>query len=72
MFSRGAMGVRRKVVLLGGSPVFLVRGFLLFVGHEFPPLRNGLQASCILFRLRRIAIGVEGDALSESPPCQLR
>jgi hypothetical protein len=31
------MGLRREVMLLGGSQVLLVRGFPLFVGHSFLP-----------------------------------
>jgi len=54
VFRSRAMGLGRKVMLRGGAPVFLVRGFLLFVGHGFL-LGNSFQASCVLFR--RIALG---------------
>ena len=36
MLSGGAMGLGCKFMLLGGSQVRLVRGFLVWVGHKVP------------------------------------
>jgi hypothetical protein len=38
VFSSRAMGLRRKFMLLSGSQVCPVRGFVVYVGHGFPPV----------------------------------